>query len=631
MLTTTSRALTRMCTAPRTRPSPRQLTRSLGWFARATESPSSLADEQPPPPALAEEEHDVVIVGGGPAGLTLAAALASSPAVTRTHSITLIEGGSFDGVKGWPPKEGEEWSNRVSSITAENAANLARAGIWKHLDEARTRPITGLQVWDGLSSSRITFDSPALDSDSPTKASWDEAYASALSGPRRKPMSTMVENLNLQRAAWRRIQELQVGEKVRRVEVLDRTRVERIERGERGGWPVVSLRAADGTERKLRARLLIGADGASSPVKSYSKIDSFGWPYDRHGVVATLSIDAEAAELGMGTTRNAMSTMWQRFLPEGPVAFLPLSNKDASMVWSTTPAYASLIKSLPLEVLPNLIAAAFALPHDQLKTFLDSFVAPSSSSAPPPAKREFDAPALNAQLEALLVRHSQSTYDPSTPSDPLPPPVRFVQPASVASFPLRLTHTSSYLGLPSPLPSTATVRDGPIAVDLRTVLVGDAAHTVHPLAGQGLNLGLLDAFSLSSLLSTLASQGTDLGSYIALKPYPRDRYFANHKILSACDHLESLFRRTNAPVVWARSTGITVLDAMEPLKEVLMAQAGSVKTSNGRGAARSAGAWGAVASVLENIGRAREVVGLVGGAVVGQVGRRAAEFIVKGR
>ncbi|GEM08919.1 ubiquinone biosynthesis monooxygenase COQ6 [Rhodotorula toruloides] len=584
MLTTTSRALTRMCTAPRTRPSPRQLTRSLGWFARATESPSSLADEQPPPPALAEEEHDVVIVGGGPAGLTLAAALASSPAVTRTHSITLIEGGSFDGVKGWPPKEGEEWSNRVSSITAENAANLARAGIWKHLDEARTRPITGLQVWDGLSSSRITFDSPALDSDSPTKASWDEAYASALSGPRRKPMSTMVENLNLQRAAWRRIQELQIG-----------------------------------------------ADGASSPVKSYSKIDSFGWPYDRHGVVATLSIDAEAAELGMGTTRNAMSTMWQRFLPEGPVAFLPLSNKDASMVWSTTPAYASLIKSLPLEVLPNLIAAAFALPHDQLKTFLDSFVAPSSSSAPPPAKREFDAPALNAQLEALLVRHSQSTYDPSTPSDPLPPPVRFVQPASVASFPLRLTHTSSYLGLPSPLPSTATVRDGPIAVDLRTVLVGDAAHTVHPLAGQGLNLGLLDAFSLSSLLSTLASQGTDLGSYIALKPYPRDRYFANHKILSACDHLESLFRRTNAPVVWARSTGITVLDAMEPLKEVLMAQAGSVKTSNGRGAARSAGAWGAVASVLENIGRAREVVGLVGGAVVGQVGRRAAEFIVKGR
>ncbi|BGO97377.1 Ubiquinone biosynthesis monooxygenase COQ6, mitochondrial [Rhodotorula toruloides] len=630
MLATTSRALARTCTAARTRPSPRQLTRSLGWFARATESPSSLADEQPPPSTVAEEEHDLVIVGGGPAGLTLAAALASSPAVARTHSITLIEGGSLDGVKGWAPKGGEEWSNRVSSITAENAANLAQAGIWQHLDETRTCPITGLQVWDGLSSSRITFDSPAI-SPSSTETSWDEAYASALSGPRRKPMSTMVENLNLQRAAWRRIEELQRGEKVKRVEVLDRTRVEGIERGERGGWPVVSLRAADGKERKLRARLLIGADGASSPVKSYSKIDSFGWPYDRHGVVATLSIDAEAAELGMGTTRNAMSTMWQRFLPEGPVAFLPLSNKDASMVWSTTPAYASLIKSLPLEVLPNLIAAAFALPHDQLKTFLDSFIAPSTSSAPPPAKRDFDAAAINAQLEALLVRHSQSTYDPSTPSDPLPPPILAVQPSSVASFPLRLSHTSSYLGLPSPLPSTTTSPDGTIAVDLRTVLVGDAAHTVHPLAGQGLNLGLLDAFSLSSLLSTLAQQGTDLGSYIALKPYPRDRYFANHKILSACDHLESLFRRTNAPVVWARSTGIGVLDAMEPLKEVLMAQAGSVKTSDGRGGARSAGAWGAVASVLDNVGKAREVVGLVGGAVVGQIGRRAAEFIVKGR
>lgn len=308
-----------------------------------------------------------------------------------------------------------------------------------------------------------------------------------------------------------------------------------------------------------------------------------------------------------------------------------LSNKDASMVWSTTPAYASLIKSLPLEVLPNLIAAAFALPYGQLKAFLDSFIAPPSSSAPPPAKREFDATALNAQLEALLVRHSQSTYDPSTPSDPLPPLVLSVQPSSVASFPLRLSHTSSYLGLPSPLPSTTTSPDGPIAVDLRTVLVGDAAHTVHPLAGQGLNLGLLDAFSLSSLLSTLAQNGTDLGSYIALKPYPRDRYFANHKILSACDHLESLFRRTNGPVVWARSTGIGALDAMEPLKEVLMAQAGSVKTTDGRGGARSAGAWGAVASVLESAGKAREAVGLVGGVLMGQVGRRAADFIVKGR
>lgn len=74
-------------------------------------------------------------------------------------------------------------------------------------------------------------------------------------------MSTMVENLNLQRAAWRRIEELQKGEKVKGVEVLDRTRVEGIERGERGGWPVVSLRAADGKERKLRARLLVrGSD-----------------------------------------------------------------------------------------------------------------------------------------------------------------------------------------------------------------------------------------------------------------------------------------------------------------------------------------------------------------------------------
>lgn len=62
----------------------------------------------------------------------------------------------------------------------------------------------------------------------------------------------------------------------------------------------------------------IGADGYNSPVKTYSKIDTFGWAYDIHGIVASLQIAPEAMGVGM-------TTAWQRFLPEGPIAFLPVS------------------------------------------------------------------------------------------------------------------------------------------------------------------------------------------------------------------------------------------------------------------------------------------------------------------
>lgn len=284
-----------------------------------------------------------------------------------------------------------------------------------------------------------------------------------------------------------------------------------------------------------------------------------------------------------------------------------VSDRYASLVWSTTPAYAAVIKSLPLEVLAPLVTCAFTIPHEELRAFLDSFLpAPGTDDRPP-----VDAPAAIARLRDLLVAHSRATYDPSNPADPLPPSVTAVQPASVASFPLRLAHTSSYLGLPAappPPPPQTEAEGGPadptlaaavsIAQDLRTVLVGDAAHTVHPLAGQGLNLGLADARSLSALLARLASQGGDLGAYLSLKPYARERYLANHAVLSACDHLASLYGRTDPVSVWARSTGVEVLNELGPVKDLIMRRAGSttgrrarVLASLARGARGFGAAW----------------------------------------
>ena len=85
---------------------------------------------------------------------------------------------------------------------------------------------------------------------------------------------------------------------------------------------------------------------------------------------------------------------------------------------------------------------------------------------------------------------------PPQDSDALPPLVTSIQQGTVASFPLRFNHADGYIG------------EGARS---RTVLVGDAAHTIHPLAGQGLNMGLADVASLVNCIQEAVLQGGDIG------------------------------------------------------------------------------------------------------------------------
>ncbi|GAA5912582.1 putative N,N-dimethylaniline monooxygenase COQ6 [Sporobolomyces salmoneus] len=535
--------------------------------------------------ATRPESHDLVVVGGGPAGLALTAALASSESITANHRITLLEGNSLSSIRDWSPKKGE-LSNRVSSITAENRNWLNRIGVWQHVEQERTRDIREMQVWDGISDARIQFHSPT------SSAASTSSFSSPSTLVRQIPaMATLTENLNLQRAALRRIEESG------KVELIDGFRVEEIVKSgkEEGGWPVVRLSNKEGTKkREVRARLLIGADGANSPVKTYSDIETFGWKYDRQGVVASLNLDLSEGARGTNTA-------WQRFLPEGPIAFLPLSDSTASLVWSTTSTYASLFKSLPPSAFAHLINLAFCLPYAQLKSLLSHLSTLSSTSSLPSSEE------LVISFRDIHQSHLQTTYDPSSASDPLPPLVSSLQPSSVASFPLRLSHTSSYLGLPTS------------SLDLRTCLVGDAAHTIHPLAGQGLNMGLSDSSSLVSVLSRLSEEGADLGAYVGLRDYPRRRYTRNHALLSACDHLNSLYGSENRLVVGMRSNGLEVVNELPYVKELLMGSAGA-ETEGGR---PGGGGWETVANVMDGVGKVRDMVGMVGGLVGGMVKRRA--------
>ncbi|KAI5476153.1 ubiquinone biosynthesis monooxygenase COQ6 [Pseudohyphozyma bogoriensis] len=545
----------------------RQVGRTRQLVARS--AARSFSSSTPTRSSATPEEHDIVVVGGGPAGLALAAALASSDAISSTHKITLLEGSQLESVAKWAPEAGQ-WSNRVSSITAENVAFLSDVGVWSHVEQERVRPVEEMQVWDGLSDARITFSSPY--------ASTSSAIATP---PTIKPMATLVENLNLQRGSLRYL------DTKKKVEILDGRKVVGVEEG-LGGWPVVKVDAGQGEPaRELRARLLIGADGFNSPVKTYSKIDTFGFAYDIHGVVATL----EVSPLNGG---EGMTTAWQRFLPEGPIAFLPLSDTTASLVWSTTPALAAKLKTIPLDLLPSLINAAFTFPHSSLLALYSHLLSPS-----------YD-PATLSSLVTSLTPPPIYTLD-ETP-DPIPPLVASVQKASVASFPLKLSHADSYLGLP---------KDGR---DLRTVLVGDAAHTVNPLAGQGLNMGLGDVKSLVDTLESTVLHGGDVGSYLNLKPYPRARYLPNHLLLSTTDHLSSLYASQSPPLVWARSTGLEIINELDGIKNLIMGGAGA------HSGEKSAGPWGAVASALEGVQGAVDTAKGVGAMVGMGLAQRFAQM-----
>jgi ubiquinone biosynthesis monooxygenase Coq6 len=107
----------------------------------------------------------------------------------------------------------------------------------------------------------------------------------------------------------------------------------------------------------------------------------------------------------------------------------------------------------------------------------------------------------------------------------------------------------------------------------RVALVGDAAHTIHPLAGQGLNQGQGDAAALVRTISHAVQTGQDIGSTLALESYNEERYAENNAMLGVCDKLHRLYSAEPWPIVGLRSLGLRAVDAMGPLKGFLMGRA----------------------------------------------------------
>jgi 2-octaprenylphenol hydroxylase len=393
-------------------------------------------------------DFHIIIVGGGMVGACAAALAATNPHLGELR-IAVLEANP-------PSPPAGDLDLRVSAVSRASQRILAAVGAWPLISPRNLSPYEEMIVWDAAGR--------------PRGAGALHFSASATSEPN---LGHIVENRQLQWALYE-------SAAFRRVTVL---------RAELAGMTFERDRAevSLGDGRTLSATLVIGSDGAASLSRKLAGIETAGWDYDQRAFVTHVRSEHAHAR-----------TAWQRFLADGPIAFLPLADGRSSIVWTTRPAHAEHLASCPPEEAAS-----------EIETAIDSAL----------GKVEIAAPR--------------------------------------AHFPLRLTHARQYC-------------------KERFVLVGDAAHAIHPLAGQGVNLGFLDCAALVEVLAREIAEGADpaaLAELRVLRRYERWRKSENAIALGLVDGLNRLFSTSDELLGWIRRTGLGLVDGSAVAKRFFVGRA----------------------------------------------------------
>jgi 2-octaprenylphenol hydroxylase len=390
-------------------------------------------------------EFDVLIVGAGIVG-TVAASLLVAHRVSAPARIALLADRLPPA-----PAAGSDWDLRVFALSRASERILGECGVWDAIPRNRIFAYERMCVWDAASAAgergSLCFDSAEI----------GEAN-----------LGSIVDGRVLQAQALSAARAAGV--------VLIEASVSGLEVTDAG----VRLALADG--RELEGQLTLAADGTDSPTRTRSGITTAGHAYSQDALVAHVR-----------TAQPHRNTAWQRFLPTGPLAFLPLPDGRSSIVWSMERGAAARLRQLDPE--------------------------------------QFGRELTEASGEVLGACSLTS---------------------AIGSFPLRLQYAQRY-------------------VAPRIALLGDAAHVVHPLAGQGLNLGLLDCASLVEVLVDRA--GGALGDLSVLRRYERWRKSENLLAATAFDGLERLFSQSSPWISELRVFGLGAVGRVPWLRRELARRA----------------------------------------------------------
>ncbi|NOR20711.1 MAG: FAD-dependent oxidoreductase [Xanthomonadales bacterium] len=391
---------------------------------------------------MSELNYDVVIIGAGMVGATAASLLSRSGftvALVEAHEPQMFDGEADVGL-------------RVSAISPGSAAILEQAGVWKAICQQRVRPYRRMQIEDGVGLEPLLFDAPAFNLER---------------------LGTIVENDLTQWSLWNLVSNAGLVDcfcpnQLKAIEFSDKHNRVLLESGE-----------------TLIAALVIGADGARSRVRKALGIHQDYWAYNQHGLVAVVA-----------KQKPNPGVAWQRFMPGGPLAFLPLEDGRSSIVWTRPSVEARRLLALETDEFSNELSAASS-----------GWLGEVVSCGPR------------------------------------------------AAFPLSMRLSECYAAQ-------------------RTVLLGDAAHAVHPLAGQGVNLGFADAAGLTEILIRARLGGRDIGSEKVLQNYSKSRRSESETMAYGMHSLRSLFDIEGLSFV--RRAGLAVVRRSWTLKDMFLQRAAGV-------------------------------------------------------
>lgn len=392
--------------------------------------------------------YDVAVVGAGPIGLA-AALLAARGAGVDPRRIVVVDRRIPE-----PPADLRSLpvDLRVFALSRASERILRAIDAWPDIAATRAEAYEKMQVWHA---------------DVPPHGGDALVFDAAEMGER--DLGVIVENSVLQAALIRAVRRAGIQLQGADVTGLSHERTSAV------------LQTSDAP---LRARLIIGADGAQSRIRELAGLGASRADYGQTALVAMVT-----------TARPHAHTAWQRFLGDGTLAFLPLPDGRSSIVWS-----------LPTVRAEKLLVATPADFERELEADFDGALGP-------------------VRLESERLK-----------------------------FPLWRLSAESY-------------------VSARIALVGDAAHVVHPLAGQGANLGLLDAAALADVIRAGLAEKEDIGAERILRRYERWRRSENELMSGAIDAFDRLLARGTGRLAELAQRGMPVVNRSTLAKRVFIERA----------------------------------------------------------